>query len=100
MRLLGAGKQKTQTLQTESGISLRVCYVMPGTDLAYESGISLCACYAMPGTDLVHVARQWMVRSQVASALSCYALAMQCPVRHRLHATMVLCDVRYWHRRY
>eukprot|EP00961_Rhodomonas_salina_P196314 2649739-Rhodomonas_salina.5 len=34
--------------------SLRACYAMPGTDLAY-SRICLRACYPMSGTDLVYV---------------------------------------------
>eukprot|EP00961_Rhodomonas_salina_P293358 3933687-Rhodomonas_salina.2 len=54
------------------GISLRACYAMYGTDLAYGAS-SLRACYAMPGTDLAHGAR-----------LSPYTLSTRSPVL-RLH---------------
>eukprot|EP00961_Rhodomonas_salina_P244289 3301299-Rhodomonas_salina.3 len=40
---------------TMTGISLRACYAMSGTDIAYATkmtGISLRACYAMSGTDI------------------------------------------------
>eukprot|EP00961_Rhodomonas_salina_P081675 1098042-Rhodomonas_salina.1 len=36
-----------------SGIGLRFCSAMPGTDVAYET-IDLCTCYAMSGTDLAY----------------------------------------------
>eukprot|EP00961_Rhodomonas_salina_P233547 3156675-Rhodomonas_salina.1 len=35
-------------------------------------------------------------KQQVGSPLTCYALAMQCPVLpYPAHATRLLCDVRY-----
>eukprot|EP00961_Rhodomonas_salina_P186405 2516481-Rhodomonas_salina.1 len=47
----------------------------------------LCFCYALSGTGIL------------ASYLSCYALAMHCPVlAHQhptYHATLLLCAVRY-----
>eukprot|EP00961_Rhodomonas_salina_P295575 3935586-Rhodomonas_salina.1 len=74
----------------DGGISLRICYVMPGTDMAYaprcllqycpgtSATILLRACYAMSGTDLAY------------AAISAYALATRCPV-----LTSALSDVRY-----
>eukprot|EP00961_Rhodomonas_salina_P063744 857185-Rhodomonas_salina.1 len=39
---------------TRLTMSLRACYSMPGTDIAYAGVILLWACYAMPGTAIAY----------------------------------------------
>eukprot|EP00961_Rhodomonas_salina_P261206 3530058-Rhodomonas_salina.4 len=101
------GYQRGRECVSRTGISLRSCYAMSGTDLAYDV-ISLRACYARSGTDIACGticlrACYAMSGNDIASALagtglaygatSAYAGAMRCPV---LRTCMAVPDTVYF----
>eukprot|EP00961_Rhodomonas_salina_P193252 2608816-Rhodomonas_salina.1 len=66
-----------------SGMALRACYAMPGTDMAYGT-IALLLCYEMPGTDLAY-----------ADPFMCFGSRRKTPVATPLPSTRSLCNLRY-----
>eukprot|EP00961_Rhodomonas_salina_P118643 1597324-Rhodomonas_salina.2 len=69
-------------VQVSAPISLRACYAMSGTDIAY-CDIALRACYAMSHTDLAYRAISRAMRCPVLTyrmVLCIFARAIPCPV--------------------
>eukprot|EP00961_Rhodomonas_salina_P162526 2189024-Rhodomonas_salina.2 len=102
----GHPRLKSTCPDSSEPIFLRVCYAMPGTDIAYaptsrrfSAGALPPGSYAMSGTDILLVAYAYTMSStDIAFA------ATRWPWRRPTAAwrgsylpTRLLCDVRYWH---